>query len=364
MSRLYYHEAMKLDPVEMQRYSRHLSLPQVGESGQLMLKKAKVLIVGAGGLGCPVALYLAAAGVGHLCLVDHDRVDLSNLQRQILFSVLDIGELKAKCARRKLLDLNPNIRVDALNEKLDEINARHLIRQFDLVIDGTDNFKTRYLINDICVEENKPFVFGALSRFDAQLAVFHFREGPCYRCLYPIAPPLEAVANCADAGVLGVLPGTIGTLMATEAIKIILEIGEPISSMILTYDALRSEIFKRRLSRNPKCPTCASERKKIPATEFHLSEVQPGSTISEYFILDVRSSEEFGEGHLPKAKNIELRELKNRIIEVPKNEKILLVCKSGQRSQRAAEILQGSGYGRLFNFAGGMDAHSLAIKET
>ncbi len=355
---------MKLNSSERERYSRHFSLPQVGESGQLKLKSAKVLIVGAGGLGCPIALYLAAAGVGQLCLMDHDRVALSNLQRQILFSVSDIGEFKAECAKRKLLALNPDIQVQAINEKLSPETGREWIKKFDFVIDGTDNFKSRYLINDFCVTENKPLIFGAISRFDAQIAVFHFRDGPCYRCLYPNAPPLEAVANCAEAGVLGVLPGTVGTLMATEALKIILEMGESLSSSILTYDALRSEISRRKLSRNLNCPSCGPDPlKSKPNLQIQLPDIELGSNLDGFFILDVRSSQEYSERHLPAAKNIELRALKDHLTEIPKNQKILLVCKSGQRSQRAAEILQDFGYSQMFNLAGGMDAQASMNKE-
>lgn len=346
---------MDLNSREKELYSRHLSLSQVGEKGQLRLKSAKLLLVGAGGLGGPIALYLAAAGVGDLKIIDHDRVALSNLQRQILFSTQDIGQFKAERAQEKLAALNPEIKVTAINERFSEQNARALIQDSDFVIDATDNFATRYLINDTCVAENKSFIFGAIYRFDAQVAVFHHKNGPCYRCLYPKSPPQEAISNCQEAGVLGVLPGTVGTLMATEALKLILEIGETLSESLLTYDSLRGEFLKRRLIRQPNCPSCG-ETKQQDEIERKFNLVQPGEPIENYFILDVRDELEFHARHLPAAKNIALGKLRERINEIPKQKDILLVCKSGKRSQRAAEILQDSGWSQLFNLQGGMDA--------
>ncbi len=352
---------MQFSDEEKERYVRHFSLSQVGEVGQLRLKSSRVLIIGAGGLGSPIALYLAAAGVGNLTIIDPDIVSLSNLQRQVLFSHDDIGSLKALSAKNNLLSLNPSIHVDAISEAFSKANGAELIRRHDLIIDGTDNFETRYLVNDLCVAENKAFIFGAIYRFDAQISVFHYKGGPCYRCLYPNAPPLEAVSNCSEAGVLGVLPGTVGTLMANEALKILLNIGEVTSGKLLIYDSLRTEIYKRKLNRNVDCMSCGEGPLRNVLADVLLSPKMQHLTlkeienIEEFFILDVRQESEFKAKHLPYATNIALPELKEKSADIPRDQKLLLVCKSGKRSRRAGEILDELGFLNLFQLDGGMD---------
>ncbi len=347
---------MQFSIEEQERYQRHFSLSQVGIHGQIKLKSAQLLIVGAGGLGSPIALYLAAAGVGKITIIDDDIVSLSNLQRQILFSTLDIGRSKALVARERLELLNPNVKINALDKRFLKDNASELVRSHDFVIDGTDNFETRYLVNDTCVANGKSFIFGAVGRFDAQVSVFHFNDGPCYRCLYPKAPPLEAVSNCNEGGVLGVLPGTVGTLMANEALKLILGVGEVSSGTLLVYDSLRSEFQKRKFSRNLACTACGVN----PILEKDQSHFFPQLNLDQIqlskdlFIVDVRQEAEFLEKHLPSAVNIALPDLKSEISKIPRDKSILLVCKSGKRSQRAAEILSDFGFENLFQLQGGM----------
>ena len=348
---------MQFSREEQERYQSHFSLSQVGPGGQTKLKAARVLIIGAGGLGNPIAIYLAAAGVGQITLVDHDLVSLSNLQRQILFTSSDVGLKKVSIAQERLQRLNPNIRVDIIAKAFSITNATELVRNHDLVIDGTDNFETRYLINDVCVSENKTFVFGAVGRFDAQVSVFHYQNGPCYRCLYPKPPPLEAVANCSEAGVLGVLPGTVGTFMANEALKLILGIGEILSGKLLVYDSLRSETQKRKFSRNLECTACGVNPVHVQtqAQVFRQMTFDQIRSIEDFFVMDVRQPSEFFKNHLPTAINIALPEIKNKLSSLPRDLKILLVCKSGRRSQRAAEILTSFGFENLFQLVGGMD---------
>jgi molybdopterin/thiamine biosynthesis adenylyltransferase len=245
-----------LSTADRTRYSRHLLIPEVGEAGQARLSTARVLVVGAGGLGCPSALYLAAAGVGHITIVDHDRVDRSNLQRQVLHTDDRIGMPKVESARRSLEALNPSVEVNALEVKIDDGNADELLAEYDVVVDGCDNFKTRYTVNDACVRLGKINIHGSIHRFEGQVSVFWPGRGPCYRCLHPQAPPADLSPNCAEAGVLGVLPGVIGMLEATETLKILLDLGEPLVGRLLTYDALAARFTEFRLSRDSDCPAC------------------------------------------------------------------------------------------------------------
>ncbi len=348
---------MQFSQEENERYQRHFSLPQVGREGQAKLKRAKLLIVGAGGLGCPAALYLAAAGVGEISLVDFDQVKLSNLQRQILFSTDRLGSLKVDVAKSSLEQLNPSIKINAIPLKLTKSNAAELIEAHDFIIDGTDNFEARYLINDFCVANKKPLVFGAIYRFDGQVSVFNFEGGPCYRCLYPKAPLLEAVSNCSEAGVLGILPGIIGSLMANEALKLILGIGQIASGRVLLFDSLRSEFSKREFKSKIDCSGCGKaphliQEDKPPIKELFIDKM---SALSEYFVLDVRGPGEYKAKHLSGAFNISLAQLRSQLTQVPNEQNILVVCKSGKRSRRAAEILLDSGFQNVYQFAGGLD---------
>jgi adenylyltransferase/sulfurtransferase len=359
---------MAFSQAEAQRYARHFALPEVGEQGQEKLRSASVLVVGTGGLGSPVALYLAAAGVGRLTLVDGDAVDISNLQRQILYSTAEVSRPKAAQAAERVRALNPEIRVDAVAERVEAGNARSLVREHDLVVDGTDNFETRYLVNDACVLEHKPLVFGAVYRFDAQLSVFGWRGGPCYRCVYPEAPAPEAMPGCAEAGVLGVLPGTVGTLMATEALKLLLGVGEPLSGQLLVYEALGAGFQKVRVARRADCAVCGDHPsirairdrsvpeqagKVIEATELRQIMTQPPGS---YLLLDVRSSEEFRASRLPGSVNLPLERLEAESSRLPRGLPWVIVCQSGQRSARAVTLLKSVGITEVRHVGGGLNA--------
>ena len=327
-----------------ERFSRHLSLPEVGEEGQALLSKSSVLIIGAGGLGSPAALYLAAAGVGRIGIVDADLVELSNLQRQILHSTSDIGMPKVASAEKRLNALNPECQVETYEMRLDPSNARELISKYDLVIDGSDNFATRYVVSDACVLAGKPDVYGAVFRFDAQVSVFG-NHGPCYRCLYPESP--ETSLNCSEVGVLGVLPGIVGTLQATEALKIILKIGTPLRGRVLIIDALDMEFRTLQLKPRESCLACSGtlvwpEIQKSFLLDLKLSDFDPSMAPQ---ILDVRSEEEFSQGQvLAGALNIPLSELSKRLGELDATRETIVYCKSGIRSRGAGEYLLGAGF--------------------
>ncbi len=349
---------------EQERYKRHFVLSQVGLEGQVKIKNAKILLIGAGGLGCPIAIYLAAAGIGELTVIDHDSISLSNLQRQILFHTQDLGKPKVEILKERLEAINPNVKLQAIHEKFAESNAIDLIREHDFVIDGTDNFEARYLVNDCCVQIGKSFVFGAIYRFDAQISVFNFEKGPCYRCLYPEAPPLEAVSNCSEVGVLGTLAGTVGTMMASEALKLVLGIGESLSGSILIFDSLRAEITKRKLNKRPDCSACGTHPRKLIKEKLRIEDIEYSQIDLEtdFFIVDVRNQDEFEKFHLKEANHIPLSDLKKQILKIPRDQKLLLVCKSGKRSYRAAEILTESGYSSLYQLRGGMDDIEVSLK--
>jgi adenylyltransferase/sulfurtransferase len=379
----------ELTAKERQRYSRHLLLPEVAEEGQRRLKSARVLCVGAGGLGSPAALYLAAAGVGTLGLVDFDVVDLSNLQRQIIHGTSDVGRPKLESAQARLEALNPDVRVQTFDGRFSVANARTLVDAFDVIVDGTDNFPARYLVNDACVLYRKPNVWGSIFRFEGQASVFATPHGPCYRCLHPEPPPEGLVPSCAEAGVLGVLPGIIGTIQATEAIKLILGIGEPLIGRFLIYDALRMRFRDLKLRKDPDCPICGPrptitdlrESGAYCATEgvrpgsdpirTHAGTegVRPGSdpfclTVRELktridagtapVILDVREPFEAAICSLPGAVLIPLGELPRRLDELNPADEIVVHCKSGGRSARAVALLREKGFSRASNLTGGI----------
>jgi sulfur-carrier protein adenylyltransferase/sulfurtransferase len=368
----------ELNHEEILRYSRHLLIPEVGLEGQRKLKNSSALIVGTGGLGSPVSLYLAAAGVGRIGLVDYDVVDSSNLQRQIIHGTSTIGKLKVESAKAKLLDLNPDIQVDVYNESYTSENALRIAKDYDIILDGTDNFPTRYLTNDVAVFLGKPNVYASIFRFDGQVSVFYAREGPCYRCLFPEPPPAGLVPSCAEGGVLGVLPGTIGTLQATEALKVLLGIGEPLIGRLLLYNALDMSFDFVKLKKNPNCRVCgpnADIKELIDYEEFcgvpsHDHEEGSAGTgfditakeLSERVrtnhlkLLDVREPHELEISALPNAVNIPLGQLAGRLAELNSADDMVVFCKGGTRSTRALELLASAGFKKVKNLKGGINA--------
>ncbi len=364
-----------LTPEEFRRYSRHLVLPHVGIAGQEKLKAASVLIIGAGGLGSPVALYLAAAGVGRLGLVDFDVVDESNLQRQILHKTQNVGRPKLASAREAIQAINPHVQVDLHETRFTSDNAMQIAADYDVIIDGTDNFPTRYLVNDVCVLLDRPNIYGSVYRFEGQASVFWARRGPCYRCLYPAPPPPELVPSCAVGGVLGILPGLIGTIQATEAVKLILEEGEPLIGRLLLYDALTMRFQELRLRKNPDCPICGPNRTihapidyhefcGVPGAEEDVSvppewEVTPKELAEKrrsqnITILDVREPMEWEIGHIDGAVQIPLRELSARLHELDREREVVAYCRSGQRSAMALRILREAGFTKARHLRGGL----------
>ena len=376
----------ELSHEEILRYSRHLLIPEVGLEGQRKLKASSALVIGTGGLGSPVALYLAAAGVGRIGLVDFDVVDTSNLQRQVIHGVSTVGKLKVESARTKLLDLNPDIQIDIYNEPFTSENAIRIAQDYDVLIDGTDNFPTRYLTNDVCVFLGKPNVYGSIFRFDGQLSVFDAKQGPCYRCLFPEPPPPGLVPSCAEGGVLGVLPGTIGTLQATEALKVLLGIGEPMIGKLLLYNALDMSFDFVKLKKNPKCRVCgpnADIKELIDYEEFcgvpgrdHADEGSAGAgwditatelservKINHLKLLDVREPHELEISALPNAVNIPLGQLAGRLTELDSAEDMVVFCKGGTRSARALELLVSAGFKKVKNLKGGINAWAKDVDE-
>ncbi|MCI4332021.1 MAG: molybdopterin-synthase adenylyltransferase MoeB [Thermoplasmata archaeon] len=368
-----------LDADEMRRYSRHLLLPDVGVRGQKRLKAGRVLIVGSGGLGSPAALYLAAAGVGEIGLVDHDRIELSNLQRQILYSTSDVGRPKLEAASQRLQQLNPRVKVIQHASVLSSENALDIIRPYDVVVDGTDNFPTRYLVNDACVLLGKPNVYGSIHRFEGQASVFDASRGPCYRCLYPEPPPPDLVPSCAEGGVLGVLPGIIGMIQATEAVKILLGAGEPLVGRLLLYDALGMRFREFHLKKNPECVLCGEHPTQtglidypafcgVPAPSLagsaspDLPSLTPEALHAELegsdppLLLDVREQQEWEIAHLPGAVLIPSRQLPDRVTELARARSVVVYCHSGNRSRRATRLLLDLGFTSVQNLEGGIDA--------
>jgi sulfur-carrier protein adenylyltransferase/sulfurtransferase len=373
---------VELSNEEIARYSRHLIMPEVALDGQKRLKQARVLTVGAGGLGSPLALYLAAAGVGTLGIVDFDVVDESNLQRQIIHGTSDLGRPKMASAREKIEDINPNVKVEAFEEALTSENALEIFEDFDVIVDGTDNFPTRYLVNDACVLKGKPNVYGSIFRFEGQASVFYAEEGPCYRCLYPEPPPPGLVPSCAEGGVLGVLPGAIGTIQATETVKLLLGIGEPLIGRLLLYDALSMRMREMKLRKDPNCPICGEnptvtelidyqEFCGIPqAQQAGQADGVPEITVRDLkakldngggvSVLDVREPHEYEVANIG-ARLIPLGELPERLVELGKDETLAVHCKTGGRSARAVQLLKEAGFQDVYNVKGGITAWSEEI---
>ncbi len=366
---------------QLDRYKRHLLLDGVGIEGQEKLLDAKVLIIGAGGLGSPSALYLAAAGVGTLGLVDFDRVDASNLQRQILFRTKDVDRLKVEVAGERLGELNPDVDVVAHNQKLEASNAEQILSQYDIILDGTDTFPSRYLTNDVAVWQGKPLVYGSVMRFEGQVSVFDAARGPCYRCLFPEPPPPELAPNCAEAGVLGVLPGTIGLLQSTEVLKLILGEGEPLVGRLLVFDALSMEFRQFKIPKDPDCTVCGPNptiTEPIDNEAFCAANAQAVSTVpeipprelaarreaaEELLLIDVREPFEQQLARIESARLIPLGGLEGALpeLEAWKGRPIVVHCHHGGRSRSACELLLSKGFSRVENLAGGIDAWSLDV---
>jgi molybdopterin/thiamine biosynthesis adenylyltransferase/rhodanese-related sulfurtransferase/molybdopterin converting factor small subunit len=366
---------------EILRYSRHLIMPEVGMEGQLKLKQAKILLVGAGGLGAPLGMYLAAAGVGRIGLVDFDVVDFTNLQRQVIHGTKDVGRKKLDSAAETMLDINPHIQIDKFEVALTSENALDILKDYDMVIDGTDNFPTRYLVNDACVLLGKPNVYGSIFRFEGQATVFAYQGGPCYRCLYPEPPPPGLVPSCAEGGVLGILPGTIGLIQATEAVKLILGIGEPLVGRLLLYDALAMRFRELKLRRNPECPVCGDHptvTKLIDYQQF-CGVPKPVSTTGDidptevkakqdrgdrFTFIDVREPHEYQICRIPGTVLIPLGELPKRVNELDPADEIIAHCKSGVRSGKAVDFLKSAGFQNVRNMKGGILAWSDKVDPT
>jgi len=372
-----------LSNLEILRYSRHLIMPEVGMEGQRKLKASSVLIVGAGGLGTPAAIYLAAAGVGRLGLVDFDVVDRTNLHRQILYSEEDLGRSKLEIARERLRKVNPHVEVETHHVRLDSTNALQILRDYDIILDGSDNFPTRYLVNDACVLLGKPNVYASIFRFEGQASVFYAKQGPCYRCLYPEPPPPGLVPSCAEGGVLGVLPGIMGSIQALEAIKLILGNGRPLIGRLLLFDAQAMSFRELKLQKDPNCPICGPNptiRELIDYEAFcgvqeqveleREQEITP-ETLKEWMdsgrrfqILDVREPHEYQICHFPNAKLIPLGQLPQRVHELDTAELIVVHCHTGNRSARAVQLLTAMGFRRVKNLKGGIDAWAARIDPT
>jgi len=370
-----------LRPEQFDRYRRHLSLSEVGVEGQTQLLESRVLLIGAGGLGCPLAQYLAAAGGGTIGIIDFDRVDASNLQRQVLYTTADIGKPKVEVARARIEAMNPDVEVRTHAVALTSENAMELFADYDVVVDGTDNFPTRYLSNDACVLLGKPNVHGSVFRFDGQATVFDARHGPCYRCLYPEPPPPGSVPSCAEGGVLGVLPGLIALIQATETVKIITGIGEPLYGRLIQYDALRMEFNEFRLKKDPKCPVCGEQPSVTELIDYQgfcgmteaggaeIAELSAAAVQSmqargdDFLLLDVRESDEFMRARIEGSKLIPLGELEDRLAEIRdwKQRPVVVHCHHGGRSAKACKLLGDAGFSRVTNLTGGIEAWSLTV---
>jgi sulfur-carrier protein adenylyltransferase/sulfurtransferase len=374
---------VQLSNEEVKRYSRHLIMPEVAMEGQKKLKAASVLMIGAGGLGSPLGLYLAAAGVGRIGIVDFDVVDYTNLQRQIMHGTKDVGRPKLQSAKERLLDINPHVQVDTHEVALSSENALELFHDYEIIVDGTDNFPTRYLVNDACVLMGKPNVYGSIFRFEGQASVFYAKEGPCYRCLYPEPPPPGLVPSCAEGGVLGILPGIIGVIQATETVKLIIQKGDPLIGRLLLFDALRMKFREMKLRKNPDCPICgehATIKKLIDYNEFCGITPQPAAatqtketTVKEFeitpqelkerldrgddlVILDVREPSEYQICKLEGSTLIPLGELPKRMSELDSAREMVVHCKLGGRSAKAVDLLRQAGFRKIKNLVGGIDA--------
>ncbi len=374
--------ASDLSKEEILRYSRHLIMPEVGLDGQNALKRARVLLVGAGGLGSPTALYLAAAGVGTIGIVDADVVDLTNLQRQVIHGTSDLGRSKTASAAESVSDINPHVRVVRHDTLLSSFNAMEILRDYDIIIDGTDNFPTRYLVNDACVLLGKPNVYGSIYRFDGQATVFAHADGPCYRCLFPEPPPPGTVPSCAEGGVLGILPGVVGLIQATEAVKLILGRGDSLVGRLLLYDALGMRFEEIAIRRDPACPVCgdAPTVKELIDYEEFCGLPGHGESVAEYedeiesaelkamldsgeriVLVDVREPHEHAINRIPSARLIPLPDLTARVHELDSADTIVVHCLSGVRSARACGFLRDAGFGKVRNLRGGIRAWIEAV---
>ena len=368
-----------LSKEEILRYSRHLIMPEVGMEGQLKLKNAKVALIGTGGLGAPLGMYLAAAGIGRIGLVDFDVVDFTNLQRQVIHGTKDVGRKKLDSAADTMLDINPYLEIDRHETALTSENALQILKDYDIVVDGTDNFPTRYLVNDACVLLGKPNVYGSIFRFEGQATVFAYQGGPCYRCLYPEPPPPGLVPSCAEGGVLGILPGTVGLIQATETVKLILGIGEPLVGRLLLYDALAMRFRELKLRRNPECPACGdhptirelidyqqfcgipNQQHEPIAAEGDIDPVEVKAKIDRgdpFVLIDVREPHEYQICKIPYAKLIPLGDLPKRVNELDSADEIVAHCKSGMRSAKAVDFLKQAGFRKVRNMKGGILAWS------
>jgi len=372
-------ELPELTREELARYSRHLILPDVGVEGQRRLKAARVLLVGAGGLGSPLALYLSAAGVGTLGIVDFDKVDVTNLQRQVVHGTADVGRSKIDSAAERIYDINPYVNVERFETRLTSENALDIIREFDIVVDGTDNFATRYLVNDACVLLGKPNVYGSIFRFEGQASVLATPDGPCYRCLFREPPPPGLVPSCAEGGVLGVLPGLVGTIQATEAIKLILGIGEPLIGRLLLVDALTAQFRTVKIRRDPTCPACGThEIQELidydafcggaePVTVREVTPRQVAEKLARgdnFDLIDVREPFEWEIAHIEGARLVPLSTFPGAIKELDPSREIVVQCKVGGRSARAADALVAAGFRNVWNLAGGITRWSDDVDPT
>ncbi|HEY0074840.1 MAG TPA: molybdopterin-synthase adenylyltransferase MoeB [Abditibacteriaceae bacterium] len=376
---------MKLTNQEVLRYGRHLIMPEMGVEGQEKLKAAKILMVGAGGLGSPSAVYLAASGIGEMTIIDPDVVDVSNLQRQILHDSSSVGVPKVESAKKRIAEINPHVKVNAIQDQLSNDNVRELVRECDLVVDGTDNFQTRYMVNDACIFEKKLNVYGSIFRFDGQSTVFCDPDGPCYRCLYPEAPPPGMVPSCAEGGVLGILPGVVGVVQATEAIKLIIGKGRPLVGRLMLYDALEMKFRELKIRKDPSCPVCGENptihelqdyeffcgyghanegegESEGPVEAINARQLQEAlATGRKLTLLDVREPQEWDIATLPGAKLIPLNDLPSRMNELDTADEMVVYCHHGMRSARAIGFLQKMGFSKLKNLAGGIDAWASQI---
>ncbi|PYV17003.1 MAG: molybdenum cofactor biosynthesis protein MoeB [Acidobacteria bacterium] len=365
----------RLSKDEILRYSRHLIMPEVGMDGQFKLKQAKVLTIGAGGLGAPLALYLAAAGVGKLGMVDFDVVDFTNLQRQVIHGTSDVGRPKLDSAKETIAEINPNVEVVPYETRLTSENALEIVKDYDIVADGTDNFPTRYLVNDACVLLGKPNVYGSIFRFEGQASVFYAKEGPCYRCLYPEPPPPGLVPSCAEGGVLGVLPGIVGSIQALETIKLIIGQGQPLIGRLLLFDALHLKFRELKLRKNPDCPVCGAhptvtklidydqfcgvrgEDHIVPVTVPEISALEVKQMMDErkpFVLVDVREPHEYQICKIPGSKLIPLGDVPRRMHELNSADEIVVHCRSGQRSAQAVGFLIKAGFRKIHNLRGGV----------
>ncbi len=376
---------MALNQEEILRYSRHLIMPEVGMDGQEKLKNASVLLIGCGGLGSPLSMYLSAAGVGRIGLVDFDVADFTNLQRQVAFGTADVGRPKVEATKDRIQSINPNVQVTAHRTKLSSENVMEIFKPYEIIIDGTDNFPTRYLVNDACVFLHKPNIYGSIFRFEGQATVFWADKGPCYRCLYPEPPPPGMVPSCAEGGVLGILPGTIGLIQATEAVKIILGKGDPLIGRLLLYNALDMKFREVKLQKDPECPVCGKnptikelidyeqfcgiglgqEEASVPSNgvvEISAQELKEKIDRKDKFVLvDVREPHEYQIAKIPGSKLIPLGEVMQRARELDTADEIVVHCRSGARSAKAIHELQNLGFKRLKNLKGGILAWSREI---